>query len=144
MSDDEYRNATKEDPTIRQQARQLLTYGENREGYGNCEKFMQQLEIAVKICEYKYPKADGWIWIWIFDQSSCHTAMAEDALDVSRMNVSPGGKQARLRETVWAGKPQKMCFNIGVPKGKKIILEERAETLRKEDMQSILRNHGLS
>ena len=70
--------------------------------------------------------------------------MAEDALDVSRMNVSPGGKQARLRETVWVGKPQKMCFNIGVPKGKKIILEERAETLRKEDMQSILRNHGLS
>ena len=69
---------------------------------------MQQLEIAVKICEYKYPKADGWIWILIFDQSSCHTAMAEDALDVSRMNVGPGGKQARLRETVWVGKPQSL------------------------------------
>ena len=31
--------------------------------------------------------------VWIFDHSSCHTAMPEDALIVSRMNVNPGGKQ---------------------------------------------------
>lgn len=70
--------------------------------------------------------------------------MGEDALDVSRMNVGPGGKQPRMRDTVWRGKPQKLCFNIGVPKGMKIILEERGintNTLHKEDMQMILRNH---
>ena len=66
---------------------------------------------------YKYPKADGWKAIWIFDQSSCHTATAEDALDVSRMNIGPGGKQAKMHDTVWVGKPQKICFNIGIPKG---------------------------
>ena len=144
LTDEEYQNASKDDPTIGRQARQLLAYGENREGYWTCEKFMQQLEVAVKICEYKYPKADGWRWIWVFDQSSCHTAMAENALDVSKMNVGPGGKQARMRDTVWAGKLQKMCFNIGVPKGMKIILEERGintDSLHKEDMQMILKNH---
>ena len=71
-------------------------------------------------------------------------AMAEDAVDVSKVNVGPGGKQARLRDTVWAGKLQKMCFNICVPKGMKIILEERGintDSLHKEDMQMILKNH---
>lgn len=70
--------------------------------------------------------------------------MAEDTLDVSRMNVGPGGKQPRMRDTVWAGKPQKLCFNIGLPKGMKIVLEERGintDSLHKEDMQMILRNH---
>ena len=144
LTNEEYEQASKDDPAIRKKARRLLAYGENREGYWTCEKFIQQLEEAVKICEYKYPKADGWRWIWIFDQSSCHTAMAEDALDVSRMNVGPGGKQPKMRDTVWAGKPQKMCFVIGVPKGMKIVLEERGintSSLLKEDMQQILRNH---
>ena len=144
LTDEEYENAVKEDPTVRQQARQLLAYGENREGYWTCEKFIQQLQVTVKICAYKYPKADNWNWIWVFDQSSCHTTMAEDALDVSKFNVGPGGKQPRMCESEWAGKPQKMCFNIDVPKGMKIILEERGintESLRKEDMQKILRNH---
>ena len=71
---------------------------------------MQQLEAAVKIAEIKYPKADGWKWVWIFDQSSCHKAMAENALDVLKMNVGPGGKQPKMHDTVWAGEVQKMCY----------------------------------
>ena len=47
----------------------------------------------------------------VFDQPSCHTAIAEDALDVSNMNVGQGGKQGKMRDTVWAGKPQK-CASI--------------------------------
>ena len=108
LTDEEYQNARRDDITISEQARQLLAYGE---GYWTCEKLMQQLEVAVKLCEYKYPKADGWSCIWVFDRSSCHTAMAEDALDVSRMNVRPGGKQPRMHDTEWAGTPQK-CASI--------------------------------
>ena len=57
------------------------------------DKFMNQIRHAVKMVEVKYPKNDGWHVAWIFDHSSCHSAMPDDALDVSRMNVNPGGKQ---------------------------------------------------
>ena len=69
---------------------------------------MVQTEVAVKIVNIRYPKTDGWNVVWVFDHSSCHTAMAHDALDVSKMKVKPGGKQAVMRDTMWAGKPQKM------------------------------------
>ena len=103
LTEEEYECASQNDSAIPKQARQLLAYGENREGYWTCEKCMQQLEAAVKIAEIKYPKADGWKWVWIFNQSSCHTAMAQDALDVPKMNVGPGGKQSKMHDTVWAG-----------------------------------------
>ena len=45
--------------------------------------------------------------MFIFDQSSCHKAYADDALNASRMNVHPGGKQPCMRDTVWAGRVQK-------------------------------------
>ena len=41
----------------------------------------------------KYPKNDGWRGVWIVNHSSSHSAMAEDSLDVTYMNVKPGGKQ---------------------------------------------------
>ena len=51
LTDEEYLKASKDDPAITKEAHQLLAYGENREGYWTCEKFMHQLEAAVKICE---------------------------------------------------------------------------------------------
>jgi len=48
---------------------------------------------AIKIAEFKYPKSDGWKHVWIFDQSSCHAAMGDDTLDVSKMNVNSGGSR---------------------------------------------------
>ena len=67
------------------------------------------MEHAVAVANVRYPK-EGWKVVWVFDQSSCHKAMASDALDVSKINVDPGGKQPKMRDTVWGGKPQKMCF----------------------------------
>ncbi len=122
-----------------------MEYGESREGYWSSSKFMQQIEEAVAIADIKYPKQDGWKCVWVFDQSSCHTAKAEDALDVNRMNVKPGSKQAVMHDTTWNGQPQKLVFNLGVPKGMKQVLEERGiftETLVAEDMRKILKNHA--
>ena len=102
LTDEEFSRARVTHPGIRQQARQFLEYGESREGYWTSEKFMRQIDIAVGIAEVKYPKEDGWRHYWVFDQSSCHKAMADDALDASRMNVNPGGKQPLMRDTVWA------------------------------------------
>ena len=73
---------------------------------------MVQLKDVVEIAEYKYKASDGWN-----DQSSCHRAMAKDALDASRMNVKPGGKQPKMRDTIWAGQVQTMCSEDGTPKG---------------------------
>ena len=97
----------------------------------------------MKIAEAKYPKTDGWKHVWVFDQSSCHTAMADDALDASKMNVKPGGKQPVMRDTVNAENVQ-MSFNLGVPKGMKAIVEERGintQNLKGEQMREILSNH---
>ena len=65
---------------------------------------------SIKIAEFKYPKSEGWKHVWIFDHSSCHAAMADDSLDVNKMNVNPGGKQRKMRDGFWEGKVQKMNF----------------------------------
>ena len=57
----------------------------------------------------KYPK-DCYNVFWFFDHSSGHTAFAEDALNVNRMNVRPGGAQSRMRDTYYNGKLQKMAI----------------------------------
>ena len=71
LNQSEYDAANVTDPSIRLQARVLLEYGENKEGYWTSDKFMDQMAIAVKIAEVKYPKVEGWKHVWIFDHSSC-------------------------------------------------------------------------
>ena len=88
---------------------------------------MAQIKDVVKLVEVKYPKRDGWRVVWIFDHSSCHSAMAADSLDVTYMNVKPGGKQRVMRDGWWGGKAQAMNVN-GVPKGMK-----RGERCRYEE-----------
>ena len=87
------------------------------------------MERAVVIAEMKYPKEEGWRHVWVFDHSSCHGAMADDALDVNKMNVRPGGKQRIMHDTVWNGKKWRMYTTASdgtkVAKGLKIVLEER-------------------
>lgn len=99
LTDKEYELAKEKDPTIRKHAHQLLEYGEGREGCWTSEKFISQLNEAVKIVEIKYPKDERWRTVWIFDHSSCHAAMPDDALDVMKMNVNPGGKHNESCET---------------------------------------------
>ena len=60
----------------------------------------------------------------MFDQSNCNRSFAQDALNSKAMNVKPGGAQPVMRDTVWAGRVQKLTSG-GVPKGMKKILEER-------------------
>ena len=99
---------------------------------------------AIKIAEFKYPKNDGWRHVWIFDHSSCHAAMAEDSLDVTKMNVNPGGKQRVMRDGYWNGKVFKMNFAIGIPKGMKTVLQERGVDtthMNGDQMREVLRQH---
>ena len=144
LTQEEYDQAKQNDPNIWIEARALLEYGENREGYWNSEKFMNQIKMAVKIAEIKYPRCDNWKHVWIFDHSSCHAAMPDDALDVSKMNVNPGGKQRVMRDGFWDGKVQRMNYAIGIPKGLRVILEERGVNthgMNGDQMREILGSH---
>ena len=51
--------------------------------------------------------------------------MPEDALDISKMNVNPGGKQQLMRDSFWNGKVLRMNFALGVPKGMRFVITER-------------------
>ena len=102
----EYQEAKTTWPSIKPYARQFLEYGENKEGYWMQGKFITQMERAAAIAKIKYPKSEGLRHAWVFNHSSCHAAMADDALDVHRMNVNPGSKQRLMHDTVWNGNYQ--------------------------------------
>ena len=70
--------------------------------------------------------------------------MPDDALDVSKMNVNPGGKQRVMRDGWWGGKPQSMNFSLGVPKGRRRVLEKRrvdTRSMKADDMHMALGSH---
>ena len=87
--------------------------------------------MAIIIAEIKYPNCDNWRHVWIFDYCSCHAAMLDDALDVSKMSVNPGGKQRIMRDGYWSGKIQHMNCAIEKPKSLRVILEERGIDTKK-------------
>ena len=151
--DEEYEEAKKLNPNIRKYAREFLEYGESREGYWNCDKFIRQTERAASIAELKYSKSAGWRHVYVFDHSSCQ-AMADDALDVNQMNVKPGGQQRSMRDTEYNRRVQRMYIVVigqKVAKEMKAVLEERristagknAEWMRKELASHPDFKHGL-
>ena len=124
--------------------RQMLEYGEAKEGYWTSERFMDQIKEAVKIVDVKHPRVEGYRVVWIFDHCSCHAAMPSDALDVNRMNVNPGGKQRIMRDGWWGDKPQKMTFALGIAKGLCAVLEERGVStvhMNTDEMRHVLGSH---
>ena len=88
-----------------------------------------QVKQAVTIAEIKYPLSSHNL-VFLFDQSSGHTAYAEDSLNVNRMNVNPGGSQPKMRDTTWEGRVQKMVGSNGTPKGMRQVLVERGVDVR--------------
>lgn len=120
-------------------------YGEAKEGYWTRDKIVEQIKKAVEVAEVKFPPEQGWTHMWIFDHSSRHGAMAEDALDVNQMNVKPGGKLQVMRDGFWNGKPQAMNYALGVPKGLHVVLEERGvdtRHMKADEMKSVLASHA--
>ena len=122
LSDSEYEWAKVLNPRIRKYAQECFEYRESKEGYWTWDKFISQ--ISNHHCRNKIPQSK-----WMVDQSSCHAAMANDALDVTKMNMKPGGKQRIKWDTVWDGKVWKLHFTNSsaqkVAMGMKMVLEER-------------------
>jgi len=102
---------------------------------------IKQLKHTINVFEHTHPAC---IAIFMFDRSSVHKGFVENALNVHNMNMNPGKKQKRLRNTLIPlsnpdpapseediyGQVQKMCFpddhpNLelrGQTKGMKVIL----------------------
>ena len=83
-----------------------LQYGEARDGYWTSNKC-----IAVKIAEVKYKKEKSYRLFWIFGQSGCHMAHADDSLNVHCMNAKEGGSQSLMHDTIYNGKHISMTLS---------------------------------
>ena len=102
---------------------------------------MKSFSTSITIAELKYLKETHSL-VFLFDKNSGHTAFANDALNVNRMNVNPGGAQPQLRDTIWNGRSQRMVFTDSTPKGMRQVLNERGvDTRRKKaaDMREALK-----
>ncbi|KAL1743271.1 hypothetical protein HDZ31DRAFT_41265, partial [Schizophyllum fasciatum] len=96
------------------EASQTLEYGKNYEGYWNGELFVKQLrEKFFKAFEDAH--GAGHIAVVLVDNSQGHSAYAEDALRATRMNLRPGGKQARMRDGWFIENGQRMCQPMVFP-----------------------------
>ena len=86
----------------------------HKDGYFNNEGLMKQVERAVDIFEAKYLHANG---LFLFDNAPSHKKIADNQLNVEKMNVHSGEKQPVMRDTVWNGNVQRMVLDDGRPKG---------------------------
>jgi len=65
--------------------------------------------------------------------------MPNDALDVSKMNVNPEGKQRVMQDGLWDGKVQKIiCLGFQMDC---VLRWRRGVLIHGEQMQEVLRNH---
>lgn len=72
--------------------------GSKGDKWWDCEQLIAQVKNkAIPIFERLHPSAQG---VWIFDCSSAHESFGPSALRVQNMNLAPGGKQARLCDTI--------------------------------------------
>ena len=118
-------------PDIPIEARKYLRPGKNEEGWWTAAHLLDQVSnFAIPIFETVHPNA---VAVFAFDNSTNHGAMAKDALNVAKMNVGPGGKQAVMRSTVYG--PNKNFQSMVFPsnhsiypnqaKGMEVVLRER-------------------
>ena len=79
---------------------------------------------TIPIFEAIFPNC---IALFAFDNSSNHAAYRSDALVVSKMNLKPGGKQPKMKDTVFGpdNKHQSMVNENNELKGIKQVLIER-------------------
>jgi hypothetical protein len=134
------------------EASQTLEYGKNYDGYWNGELFVKQVCGSYKcvmtliqshlsqleeriIPAFERAHGPSYQALIMVDNSQGHSAYSLDALLTSRMNMKPGGKQAKMRNG-WhlqngVKVAQEMCFPgdhptfPGKPKGMREVLIER-------------------
>ncbi|KAG2031714.1 hypothetical protein BDR03DRAFT_994603 [Suillus americanus] len=120
-----------------EEAAHTIEYGKNYDGCWNGEMFVVQGKLRNKIIPaFERAHGPGYQALFLIDNSQGHSAYADDALLISRMNINPGGKQAQMKDGwfIDAGGQkviQPMMFpsdhhdHPNEPKGIKAVLQER-------------------
>ncbi|EFP74316.1 uncharacterized protein PGTG_00272 [Puccinia graminis f. sp. tritici CRL 75-36-700-3] len=144
LSDEEF-NKSQHDASTKPESADAATIiypGSNGDNWWDMEQLCHQvLQKAIPIFELLHPHSQA---VFVFDCSSAHDAYAKTALRVQNMNLSPGGKQSLLRDSViptddpcipthLRGLPQTFFYNASHPnpklagkaKGVQAIFEER-------------------
>ncbi|KAJ3524344.1 hypothetical protein NMY22_g11041 [Coprinellus aureogranulatus] len=117
-----------------------VTYpGSNGDPWWDKKQLLQQINKVIEIFEELNP---GKVALMVFDQSSAHAALPDDALKAFEMNKKDGGAQRLQRDTIipetnpcaeHRGKKQEMTFidanGKRVPKGLDRVLRERGFNL---------------
>ncbi|CAG8760092.1 22769_t:CDS:2 [Rhizophagus irregularis] len=112
---------------ISHEARVIMNPGTNNDSWWNIELLI--IDHVIPIFEATHPRV---VAIFAFDNSTSHGAFSSDTLIANRMNVKPGGKQSKMKNTVFNGNVQYMNYpdNFpdeslhGKPKGMRQILHE--------------------
>ncbi|KAF7984096.1 hypothetical protein HWV62_16698 [Athelia sp. TMB] len=125
-------------------AHKTIYPGKNHNTWWDLNQLMSNLADTVDIFEFTHP---GKVGVFLFNCSSAHEGLAQDALNVNNMNIGPGGKQCALQSTMiplsnpppqpgrpdTRGQPQHLVFSPdhpdenlrNQPKGMHVVLEER-------------------
>lgn len=107
----------------------IIRPGANSEGYWTNSDLVRQTKNAMTIFKILHPNSDA---LFVFDNSANHHAFAPDALVVSRLNLSDGGKNIKsiMRDGWFRNEngdvvTQSFRNAKGQQKGLKTILQER-------------------
>ena len=114
-----------ENPFIPEEVRIYLQPDKDRDGFWTSEHLIEQVRMkAIPIFKTIFPNC---VALFTFDNSFNHAAYKSDALVASRMNLKPGGKQPKMRNTVFGSNNQcqSMVNEDNEPKGMKQVLMER-------------------
>lgn len=116
---------------ITKDARCIIYPGAGGDAWWDHMQLLTQVDNAISIFEEAHPDC---IALFVFDQSSAHASLGQDALRAFDMNKANGGKQRKQKDTVipmnnpsaeFRGKPQKMTTESGEAKGLQQTLKER-------------------
>jgi hypothetical protein len=122
------RNANGE---IVRDACRIIFPGSNGDAWWDHKQLLAQVDDAISIFEEAHP---GCTALFVFDQSSAHASLGDDALRAFEMNKSNGGAQCKQKDTIipesnpyeeYRGQIQKMTLPNGKAKGLQQTLKER-------------------
>ena len=99
-----------------------------KDGYFNSDMFLVEVDKATDIFEKKYRG------IFLFDNVP---SRSEDDLNVERMNIGPGGKQALLRDTSLNGQ---IVLKINAEKMREVL--SQCEDLKKNQATLVEENYA--
>jgi hypothetical protein len=111
-------------------AHRIIYPGIGSDPWWDHKQLLVQVDKVIKIFEEAHPNC---IALFVFDQSSAHTSLGEDALRAFDMNRLNGGAQRKQKNTVipmnnphpeFHGKAQSMTTEASVAKGLKQMLKE--------------------